>query len=369
MNGWDMSGWDSLVSQNYDYFWDLCVVLGITVCVSLILKTLTKKLLHLFSSTNTVWDDVILESVSAPAQWMIWVIGSTWALDITVTQFVFEGLDSTDSLDAISIARQLALVVLVAWLLWRLINRIEAQQLTGGADPTTVQLIGKISKLAVIILIILPVFQLLGISISGILAFGGMGGLIVGLAAKDLLANFFGSLIIYLDRPFKVGDWIRSADRDIEGVVENIGFRVTRIRTFDKRPLYVPNSIFTTILVENPSRMLNRRIYENIGVRYSDARKIPLIMNDIRDMLKHHEEVDDQQTMIVNFNGFGASSLDFFIYCYTHTTNWVKFHEVKQDVLLKTMDIIHHHEADCAFPTRTLLIDQIPDELNSLGHN
>ena len=61
MNGWDMSGWDSLVSQNYDYFWDLCVVLGITVFVSLILKTLTKKLLHLFSSTNTVWDDVILE--------------------------------------------------------------------------------------------------------------------------------------------------------------------------------------------------------------------------------------------------------------------------------------------------------------------
>ena len=141
-----------------------------------------------------------------------------------------------------------------------------------------------------------------------------MGGLIVGLAAKDLLANFFGSLIIYLDKPFKVGDWVRSPDRSIEGTVESIGFRVTRIRTFDKRPLYVPNSVFTSISVENPSRMLNRRIYETIGVRYQDAQAVRGIMEKVRDMLRQHPEIDQSQTMIVNFNAFGASSLDFFIY-------------------------------------------------------
>ena len=103
--------------------------------------------------------------------------------------------------------------------------------------------------------------QALGYSISGVLAFGGIGGIAVGFAAKDLLANFFGGLMIYLDRPFSVGDWIRSPDKNIEGTVEEIGWRLTRIRTFDKRPLYVPNSTFTQISVENPSRMLNRRIY------------------------------------------------------------------------------------------------------------
>ena len=192
-----------------------------------------------------------------------------------------------------------------------------------------------------------------------------MGGLIVGLAAKDLLANFFGSLIIYLDKPFRVGDWIRSPDRNIEGTVESIGFRVTRIRTFDKRPLYVPNQVFTAIAVENPSRMLNRRIYETIGVRYQDARLIGELMDKVRDMLRQHPEIDQDQTLIVNFNGFGASSLDFFIYTFTRTTDWVHYHGVKQDVLLKIMAIIHECGADCAFPTRTLHIDSLPPQVQS----
>ena len=113
--------------------------------------------------------------------------------------------------------------------------------------------------------------QLFDYSVSGLLAFGGIGGIAVGFAAKDLLANFFGGLMIYLDRPFSVGDWIRSPDKEIEGTVEDIGWRLTRIRTFDKRPLYIPNSIFASISVENPSRMSNRRIYEKIGIRYDDC--------------------------------------------------------------------------------------------------
>ena len=169
--------------------------------------------------------------------------------------------------------------------------------------------------------------------------------------------------MIYLDRPFKVGDWIRSPDRNIEGTVEKIGFRLTVIRTFDKRPLYVPNSVFTNIAVENPSRMKNRRIKETIGVRYDDAKKLPLILDDVRAMLVQHEDIDNNQTLIVNFNSFAASSLDFFIYTFTKTTNWIEYHHIKQDVMLKTLEIIHKHEADCAFPTQTLHIDSMPKAL------
>jgi len=259
--------------------------------------------------------------------------------------------------------RQLSLVILVAWAVWRLINRVEYRQIDNGADPTTVQLVGKVAKLTVTVLIVLPVFQLLGISISGILAFGGVGGLIVGMAAKDLLANFFGSIIVYLDRPFKVGDWIRSPDRSIEGTVEKIGFRVTLIRTFDKRPLYVPNSVFTNISVENPSRMLNRRIYETVGVRYQDSKQLPKIIEAVRSMLINHEAIDTSKTLIVNFNSFGASSLDFFVYTFTKTTDWVEYHEIKQQIMLEILDIIHSHDADCAFPTRTLQVETLPPEL------
>ena len=196
-----------------------------------------------------------------------------------------------------------------------------------------------------------------------------MGGIAVGFAAQDLLSNFFGGLFIYTDRPFSVGDWIRSPDRNIEGTVEKIGWRVTRIRTFDQRPLYVPNSIFSHIALENPSRMTNRRIKETIGIRYEDAAKMGEIIELVKKMLLEHPEIDTSKTLIVNFNIFAASSLDFFIYTFTKTTNWVNYHQIKQDVLLKILDIIEGEGAECAFPTSTVhvadnkIFKNIDDEL------
>jgi MscS family membrane protein len=137
-------------------------------------------------------------------------------------------------------------------------------------------------RVSVIITAILVALQSLGFNISAVLAFGGIGGIAVGFAAKDLLANFFGGLMIYLDRPFSVGDWIRSPDRSIEGTVEKIGWRLTSIRTFDKRPLYIPNSMFANISVENPSRMTHRRIYETIGVRYEDNKHLPSLLTMLK---------------------------------------------------------------------------------------
>ncbi|MDP3421435.1 MAG: mechanosensitive ion channel family protein, partial [Thiobacillus sp.] len=202
--------------------------------------------------------------------------------------------------------------------------------------------------------------QNLGFSIAGVLAFGGIGGIAVGFAAKDMLANFFGGLTIYLDRPFVVGEWIRSPDKEIEGTVEYIGWRHTRVRAFNKNPIYVPNALFTTIVVENPTRMTNRRIRETIGIRYADLDTLPAIVEDVKSMLLAHPEIDADATLIVNFNEFGASSLNFFIYAFTRTVQWVHYHEVKQDVLLKIADIIRGHGAEIAFPTQTLHIDSIP---------
>ena len=158
--------------------------------------------------------------------------------------------------------------------------------------------VGKLLKAICVILAVLVILQSTGYSISGVLAFGGVGGLAVGFAAKDLLANFFGGLMIYLDRPFKVGDWIRSPDKEIEGTVVKVGWRLTTITTFDKRPLYVPNAFFTTISVQNPSRMSHRRIFETLGVRYSDAARLPVIIEKVKSMLYEHDEIDSTQTMI-----------------------------------------------------------------------
>jgi MscS family membrane protein len=166
--------------------------------------------------------------------------------------------------------------------------------------------------------------------------------------------------MIFLDRPFSVGDWVRSPDRDIEGTVEDIGWRLTRIRTFDKRPLYLPNSIFSSLAVENPSRMYNRRIYETIGLRYDDIGSMEAIVAAVREMLVNHDDIDQQQVLMVNFVTLGASSVDFFVYTFTKTIDWQTYHRVKQDVLLKIAGIIEQHGAEIAFPTQTLHMQPEP---------
>lgn len=136
--------------------------------------------------------------------------------------------------------------------------------------------------------------------------------------------------------------------------MEKIGWRLTVVRTLDNRPLYVPNALFTQIVVENTSRMTNRRIVETVGIRYDDAGQMAGVVADVKAMLEAHPEIDTDQTLIVNFNEFSPSSLDYFVYTYTKTTNWVRFHEIKQDVLRKIIEIIEEHGAKCAFPTSTI---------------
>lgn len=321
------------------------------VFAALVLDFLQKKILgriqKRLEKTANAWDDAFVHALRKPLTLFIWVLGLAFALEIASFAYANE-------------LKEVTVIFSIGWVLTRFISFVEQNILRESevkgkqVDRTTADAITQLLRISVVITTLLVILQTLGFNISAILAFGGIGGIAVGFAAKDLLSNFFGGLMIYLDRPFDLGDWVRSPDRNIEGTVEKIGWRLTIIRTFDKRPLYIPNSVFASIAVENPSRMTNRRIYETIGVRYDDAAKLPAIVEDVKTMLQEHPEIDQEQTLIVNFNSFAASSLDFFIYTFTKTTNWIEFHEVKQDVLFKVNEIIAKNGAEIAYPTSTL---------------
>lgn len=306
--------------------------------------------------SNTVWDDALVIAARRPLWVLIWSMGLLWAGQITATQ-MDEGFA-----EVLEHLQSVLLIVLLAWFLIRLILEVEKRLVDPAyrarpVDQTTVSAIGKLLRISVIITAALVILQSLGYSVSGVLAFGGIGGIAVGFAAKDLLANFFGGLMIYLDRPFKVGEWIRSPEKEIEGTVEHIGWRLTRIRTFDKRPIYVPNAVFTTIVLQNPSRMTHRRIFEHIGIRYDDIQRMQPILEAVRQMLREHPEIAQDQTQMVYFDRCAASSVDFFIYCFT-TPVWAEFHRVKEDVLLKIMAIIEQQGAEVALPTSTLHVPE-----------
>ncbi len=344
---------------SYRGLFQIFAVVLLTATISFISNRVFYKVEKQFYKTKNLWDDTLLHAAKKPVSYLIWLLG------LSIAAHIANKYSGAEIFEVVEPVRQVGVIVLLAWFVVRFISGAETivvspEKMKEPMDETTVSAMGKLLRASVIITAALVVLQTMGYSISGVLAFGGIGGIAVGFAAKDLLANFFGGLMIYLDRPFKVGDWIRSPDKEIEGTVEHIGWRLTTIRTFDKRPLYVPNATFTSIAVQNPSRMSHRRIYETIGVRYQDGTKVDGIIEKVKSMLLQHDDIDTTQTLIVNFNAFGPCSLDFFIYTFTKTTNWIEYHEVKQDVLLKVMNIVEETGAEFAFPTTTV---HLPDEM------
>lgn len=364
-----------IVLNDIAWIGQILLVLVLALIAGAVVKRVLAGLAKQSARTSTVWDDAMMEAARRPLLVLITLYAAVFILEIAVTQLqqfqlqqagpMFFTTQAGSFFDAV---REIVVILLLAWFLLRFTNGVEQRlleqlkaepdQVQTRIDPTNLHALVRLLRLVIVIAAVLVVLPTFGVEITAVLAFGGIGGIAVGFAAQDLLANFFGGLLIYLDRPFAIGDWIRSPDREIEGTVEKIGWRLTIVRTFDKRPLYVPNSVFNKLSLENPSRMSHRRIYETFGIRYRDAARMDVIVEDVKTMLRAHEEIDTSQTMIVNFNHCAPSSLDFFVYTFTKTTNWIRFHEIKQDVLLRIVAIVHSHDADLAFPTTT--IDGLP---------
>jgi MscS family membrane protein len=291
---------------------------------------------------------------------LAWVVGLAYAAHIVHRD------KGGFFLEFIQPLRDIAIIACGAWFLFRLIDnaahnmlvlRARQQDDDRSVDRTTIDALSKLSRFMVIVISVVMVMHVMGFSVSGVLAFGGLGGIAVGFAAKDLLANFFGGLTIYMDRPFVVGETIRSPDKTIEGKVEHIGWRLTRLRSLSKSAIYVPNALFTTIVVENISRISNRRIREEIGIRYADIALMSAIVSDVRAMLAAHSQVDHAEELNVSFDRMTDSALNFSINVFTFPLAMQAFLEVKQEILLSVAAIISQHGAEIAFPTQTICIE------------
>ncbi len=326
-----------------------------SVVVNYIVLLLKKIIFPRLKKAKSYWHEAIVYAAYLPVQILVWVISVAIILQLLVKQFKQVALGNV-----IHLGCKVGVLLLLVWFLFRLTGHIKTkiiakkQKTDEGPDQTTVYAVAQLVRVLIVIAAVIMGLQLFGVPISGLLAFGGVSGIVVGMAAKDMLANFFGGLMIYLDRPFAVGDWIRSPDKDIEGTVEYIGWRLTRIRTFDQRPLFVPNSVFSTVSVENASRMTNRRIRTVINLRYDDATRIADLLADIQNMLKEHPQIDQELPIRVSLIECAAWSLNYLLYAFAKTTNYDEFLVIQQDVLLKMLDIVNKHGAECAFPTSTI---------------
>jgi len=343
----------------------ILIVIIINLIVTLIIKHFQKK-----SDERKPYTRMFYQAIGLPLKVMVWFFG-LWYIVSELAHYLIDDLKSLDSVAVKYL--QTGFVLFVVWALYRFFGKIKQSIITkskrtdGGYDDfSTIQAIERIGSILVAILGMLTIMGIFHIPMAGLLTVGGIGAAAIAFANQQLIANIFSGFAIFLDRPFSVGDWIYTSDQKVQGTVEKIGLRLTVIRGFDKRPIYVPNSMFNTVPMVNASRMTNRRIYQFIGLRYADFCRIDQILKDIRAMLKVHDAIDQNMLTLINIvNGstdmgsstegfYGSSSINFMVYTFTKTTNWVEFQNIQDDVMLKIGQIILDNGGEVAFTTTTL---------------
>ena len=305
------------------------------------------------------WRYAFVNSLAKPIRWALLLAG-VWVGSMILLERMVDDW-STSRAIRYFIASEIPFVL---WAGLRLINDLcevwirHADRTESTFDDQLVPIVRTSARVAIVLVGTLFFLQLLEYPVGSLLAGLGIGGMAVALAAKDTLANLFGSLVILIDRPFTVGDWVEIGAH--EGTVEEVGLRVTRIRTFANSLISIPNGGLTTQPVNNWSRMKKRRIMLTIGVTYdATPEQLEAGVQFLRDTLRDDPKIL-QDFYLVNFHNFGASSLDLFVYCFTETTNWAEYLQARQELLLKFMHGLRALGLSFAFPTQTLHLQSPP---------
>ncbi len=301
------------------------------------------------------WDDAVVELMPTPlsimVQLMLWSVASGFlALPKKPVNFALYAEQGF----------KIALAFALGWTIFRLIDVIASsfarlsEKTDSKLDDQLVPLVRKTVKVVVFVTFFVMVVQNLGYSVTSLVASLGVGGLALALAAKDTIANLFGSVVVFTDRPFQVGDWVQFDG--IEGTVEEVGFRTTRVRRFDKSLVTVPNQTFSTSPITNHSSRPIRRLDLMVGVTYeTSAKQMRDLLEALRKLIKEHEAVD-QSFHFVRFVELGDSALNVRIYCFSKSTVWTEHLDVQEDLLLQIMEIVQGLGLEMAFPTRTLYL-------------
>ena len=334
------------------------------IIIFLIFLALRKQLSKVITLIATKWvkksqntlDDSILDVVQKPIAWGMIILG--FNVSFSFMKFS-EGFTQT-----ISHTMNTLIIVLVGWLLYRVIKLFESshelitKRFKTDNGVTLAKLLLSILKAIVLILAGMNILSTWGINITGFVASLGLVGMAFALAAKDTASNFFGSMVLFTDQPFKVGDWIKTPE--VEGTIETIGVRSTKVRTFARALVSVPNGNLANAAILNWSEMNKRQIKMTLGLTYgTTASQMRIILEEMRTLLKNDEEIH-QETIHIHFTDFQDSALGIFCYFFTKTTNWGEYMAVRERINLELMEIVERNGAAFAFPSQSLYVESMP---------
>jgi MscS family membrane protein len=338
-------------SEKGGWLVEVISILAIAVLITLFLNKFLRWLSRRALFQRTIWRHTCIVALGPPVILAVWALSAS--LVLSVIQWHGHLLNSGDFVVNL---RNSLLAIALGWLALRWKSGVERALLLKIRERevvlarTQVEVVGRLVAIAVVFTTLLLCLEAFHIDIRAILAVGGIGSIAIGFAGKDVFSNFFSGFMIYTTRPFSVGDLILSPDRKIEGYVEAIGWYLTCIRSLEKRPIYVPNSLFSTIVVVNSSRMTHRRIQAELALRYTDLQLIPEVVASMQTYLRNHPAVDHHQRSIACFTGFGSIGLTILVDCFCMATDWAGWLTTQQELLLGLAKITHDHGADLTIP-------------------
>lgn len=261
-------------------------------------------------------------------------------------------------LSFIAKAYRTALVVLVAWVFCNLASTDNLRdsaafaRMDVSSKKSVLPLFSKALRFVVTAIAVLVVAQEWNFSVSGLIAGLGVGGLAVSLAAKDLLASMFGGLVILLDKPFRIGDWVEVADT--EGTVEDITFRSVRIRTFTQAVVTLPNATVVDSAVTNWSRMGERRVVLKLTLEaQTPPARLRALRAEIEKYIRNRRDVN-AKTATVSYDDLTQVGVVLTLVYFTRTTDWNKYLAIREDVLLTVLQILERQRAALAMPAQEL---------------
>lgn len=320
---------------------------------TLIIMVFLQKLAKL---SNTYNDDKMISALKAPIRFAFIIVG--------LHLFFLLIFKETDTV------KNILNTLVVYTVFWAIIAMVEALRglIYSATKKFSADLSKEIGDFVIAILKILisgvglgAMLQVWGINVTALVASLGIGGLAFALAAKDTAANLFGSFSLLADKSIRIGEWIKVDG--VEGTVENIGIRTTKIRSFEKSLITVPNHIVANNPIENFSRRGIRRIKMHIGLTYTtNSQQIIHITDAIKKMLQAHENISQKDSLMVNFDSFGDSALNIFIYTFTNTANWENYLDIREDIHLKIMKIVEENRSSFAFPSHSVYVESLPSE-------
>ncbi len=348
-----------------DNLWFFEIVVGVLVLVAVnyLFKRIIKHVRQRSLSTTQDWKEKIDYILFLPFQILLWILGCSLVIEILGQRLEFSFFENY-----INAFRSTGFVLCAGWVLLRwkaVVQKGVLNKENSKVDNGFVHVIGKILSAVIIVMSMMVILQIWGLNIVPLIAFGGIGAAAVGFAAKDVIANFCEGIMLHVNRPFMIGDTIQLLDQHLEGVVEDIGWSLTTVRDKEKRPVYLPNSIFSNVQVINLSRRTHRRIEEKVGIRYEDYSKIPTLIENIKQAICNHVDVDRHLPIHVVLNGFNQYSIDLALDFYTLQTRYDNYLTVKHEILMEIYQEILNAGAE--MPTPLLAISgKIGMEKNAL---